>query len=861
MESEVEFHIEQETRFNIERGMPAGDARRAALIAFGGRVQMQEEVRDAWGVQFWSGLRRDFAFSWRSLRKDKGYALLAIVTLALGIGANTALFSVIRSVVLRPLPVSEGDRLVTLAAVNPASGQRKVRFSYPELKQLRERTQLLDKVEELHTMTFTLLGRSEPQNVQTGVVPADYFDFLGVRPLYGRGFLPGEDTHKAEPVLVLSYRYFMTSFGGDTKVVGSTVRLNDRVHTIVGVLPPLPEFPQPIDVYMPLMSCPTRGGASFEQNKRASLLQLFGRTKPGVTASQVQSEFDGIFASYREQARDVYPANVGFKGNAKLLRDELSQQARPTLYLLFAITGMVLLIACASVANLSVARMLRREREIAIRAAIGGSRRQLMQQFVIEGLMIAVTGGALGLAGADSVLHLLKAFVARLTPRAGEIGLDVPVLLFCLGVSVVTGVVFCALPAWRNRIDLVSATKDGSATSTAGVNRQSLRRTLVSAQVAFSFVVLISAGLLMRSFINLARVDLGFQPQHVVSMILNPNWTHVNTADKFQRFYSLLLERIRNTPGVVAAGVTGNIPLAQSGSVAGGLVIEGNGASANDPPVQMNLSVASPGYFETLRIPILSGRAFTDADRADRLPVAVVDATMAKRRWPGQDPIGRRVRVVNREQWITVVGIAGDVRAEGLERDPGEQIYFPLAQGLFGTDLVVRTAGDTQSLIRDLRSVVYQIDPEQAIASVQTMEDIVGENLAAPQLTTKLVGLLALLTLIITIAGISGVASVSTDQRRPEMGIRLALGAAPAGLIRMIVRQEMTMVVVGLILGLIASVGAGRALARFLFGTPPHDAFTLSVAAGLMLCAAGLACLIPALRAAHVDPIQVLRRE
>ncbi len=857
---ELQFHIEQETRQNIALGMPPEQARRQALTTFGGSTQVHEECREAWGTQLMENLWRDVTYALRTLRKDWGYTLVAVATLALGIGSNTAIYSVLRSVVLRSLPVADGDRVIALTATDQSTGREKPRFSFPELRDYRERTKLLDKIEELHTMTFTLLGRAEPENVQTGVVPADYFDFLGIRPYKGRTFASGEDRHEASPVLVLTHRYWMTSFGGNPNVVGTTVRMNDRVHTIVGILPPLPEFPNPIDLYMPTSSCPTRGTAAFEHNARGALLRLYGRMKPGVTAAEVETEFGTVFAQYRAQHSDVYPATTVFKANVTPLRDVLSERAKPTLYMLFSITALVLLIACASVANLSLARMLRREREMAIRTAIGGTRARLLQQFIVEGLIVSLTGGAAGLIAAASVLTLLSKFVARLSPRSVEIGLDAPVMLFCAAVSIATGVLFCALPAWRTRIDLVSATRDGSAGSTAGVSRQTARRMLVSAQVAFSFVVLIAAGLLMRSFLNLTRVSLGFETQRVISMTLNPNWSHVNTTEKFLRFYDQLLERVRRTPGVLSAAVSGNVPLAQSLQATNGIVMEGQAPDAGASPV-VNLAVASDGYFDTLRIPVLQGRVFGVEDKADTPQVAVIDASMAAKRWPGQAAVGRRFRLADQKPWITVVGVVGSVHMQGVDRDPAEQVYLPLAQAPAGTDLLVRTAGAPLDVIRDLRSAVYQIDPDQAIVAVKTMDEIVGENLAAPQLMAKLVAMLAALTLIITIAGIGGVAAVSTDHRKAEIGVRLALGAMPGRLVAMIVRQEMVMVAVGLAIGLLAAGMVAQALSKFLFGTRPTDVFTFLASALLMLAAAAGACLIPAVRTARIDPIKTLRSE
>jgi len=859
MDGELEFHIEQETRFNIERGMSPEEARRQALIAFGASPAIVEECREAWGFQALDNLRRDAAYAIRSLRKTPGYAALVILTLALGIGSNTALFSALNSVVLRPLPVDAGDRIVALTAIDPGTGRPRVRFSFPELRTYRQRTTLLDAIEELHTMTFTLLGRGEAENVETAVVPASYFDSLGIHALHGRTFVKGEDNPSAPPALVLNYRYFMGSFGGDPSVVGTTVRMNDRTHTIVGVLPPLAEFPAPIDLYMPTSSCPTRGNPAFENNRKGSMLRLYGRMKNGVKPEQVRSEFDSVYRSYRQDNRDIYNDGVDWNGQATPLPAELSKAAKPVVYFLFAITGLVLLIACASVANLSLARMLRREREFAIRAAIGGTRARLFQQLAVEALIVSMSAGVLGLLGAQASLSLLAKFLQNLSPRAGEVALDMPVLIFCFAVSTVTGVLFCALPAWRSRIDLTSAMKDSSPATTAGAGRRQARRMLVGAQVAFSFVVLIAAGLLIRSFVNLLQTDPGFQPQRIISMRVNANWSKVATTEQFQQFHEMLLERVRNTPGVLSAGMSGNVPLARANVFTTNLEIDGNpGGSAASIPAA-NLCVASAGYFETLGIPLLNGRTFSSADQPKSPLVAIVDATMAKSRWHGENPVGRRLRVPLTGQEFTVIGVVGAIRSESLNRDPNEQLYLAASQFPGGTDVVVRTAIEPEKMIGDLRRVVHQMDPDQAVASIKTMEDAMDQNLTAPRITMRLVGLLAGLTLLITVAGIGGVAALSTSQRRPEIGLRMMLGASAPGLVAMIVRQELVMVAGGLAVGAGGALIVSRWLGAFLYGTHPTDAATFVAAAAVMLACGAAACLGPALRAIRIDPVKTLR--
>jgi predicted permease len=868
MDGEIEYHIEQETLENMRRGMSRREARRTALQDFGGVARIREECRDAWGTELAGNLYRDFLFALRGLRKNFVYTLAVVVTLALGIGSNTALFSVLRSVVLRPLPIRDGDRVVLLERVDPKKETIGFGFSFPEMEFYRRNSPALEDIAEFHRMTFTLLGRGEAQNVDTAVVGANYFDFMGLKALHGRTFLPGEDAHGAAPVMVLSHRYFLANFAGDASVVGSTVRLNDRVHTIVGVLPPIPEFPARTDVYMPTSSCGTRSNPNFLKSRGSGLLRLYGRLKPGVTIEQAQRDFEGAVARYREAYPQAAPQGVAWSPRLALLSDEIAKNARPTFLLLFGITGLVLLIACASVANLSLARALRRRREVAIRTALGASRARLFQQFVIEGLLVSLAGGLVGLASAVAALQLLAAFAARFSVRAYDVRLDPVVLWFCVTVSVLVGVFACAFPAWRSRVALMAGTKDGAAGSSAGPSqqwaRQLTRRMLVSAQVAFSFAVLIAAGLLVRSLVKLQEVNPGFETQHVFAMRLHPNWSKVNEPDDFRGMFRKVLDGIRQSPGVIAAGVSGSVPLDHSGSLSRELFLEGQTQQAGAPPV--TVSSASPGYFAALRVPLLHGRDFQDTDREGAPIVAIVNQTLAQRRWPNNDPVGQRIRIprlfgINPDGWITVVGVAGDVRSTRLDREPTDQVFLPFEQASAGVDVVIRTGADLAQSIQNARRIVAEVDPETALVSVRTMEEIVADYLAAPQLTTQLLGLLAALTLVITVTGIGGVAAVAASQRRAELGIRLALGARPRALIAMVVGQEMRMVLAGLAVGLIAALALARMLGTFLFGVGPTDPFTFAAAAVLMLSAAVVACLIPAIRAAGVDPFETLRSD
>jgi predicted permease len=569
VDRELRFHLEMRTQEFIDAGMSPERARAAALAAFGDVAAIGAECREVRTRRarerrvrdFLQGLAQDAGFAVRTLRKSPGFALVVVATLALGIGANTAIFSVINGVLLRRLPYGGGERLVLVRQPAVLAGSEDARFSVPDVADYRAQATTLDGLVEYHSMTFTLLGRQEPLRVRTGVVSAEFFDVMGVSALHGRTFLRGEDAPGAPPVLVLSHRFWQEKLGGDPSVVGKTFEMNDRVHTVVGVLPPLPPYPDDNDVYMPTSSCPFRSAEHIVNGRGMRMVALFGRLKPGETVGRAQADLAMIGARLRAQYPVGHPASMCLNVTATPLQEELIRRARPTFFILLGTAGLVLLIACANVANLTLARVVRRERELAVRVALGAGRARLLRLLLTESTLLALAGGALGLLLAAGGLGVLTRFAARFTARAGEIGIDGTVLLFTLGVSVLSGMAFGAMPALASRSDLVSALKDGGAAATSGRRRQRVRGALVASQVALAFVLLIAAGLMVRSLIKLQGVDPGFDPENVVSMRVDLNWTKYDTRGKTDAFYRRLLERVRGQAGVRSAAVANTFPL------------------------------------------------------------------------------------------------------------------------------------------------------------------------------------------------------------------------------------------------------------------------------------------------------------
>ena len=867
VESELRFHLDMRTQELIDAGLGPQAARLAALQAFGDVAAIEGEcrtiatrgARERARRATMTGLMHDLRFALRSLRKSPGFTLVSVLTLALGIGANTAVFSMIRGVLLRPLPYENGERLVYLRQPAPLAGVANAQFSPLELADYRQRSRGLEAIVEYHSMPFILLARDQPRRVQTAVVSANYFDVLGVRPLLGRGFRAGEDQAGAEPVLVLSHGFWQNRLGGDPEIVGRTFEMNDRIHTVVGVLPPVPQYPAENDVYMPSSSCPFRMSPFNLNTRTARSLQLFGRLAPGTPLAQAQAELTEIGTTLRSEYPAAYPSGRGFAVSAASLHDELTRDARPTLLLLIGATGFVLLIACANIANLTLARLTRRSREMALRSALGADRARLLRQMLTEGGILALAGGVLGLGLAAGAMQMLTRFAERFTPRAGEIALDGQVLAFTLVICVLTGLAFAALPALPSRTNLVSALKEGGA-AVSGSGSTRVRAALVVAQVAVSMVLLVGAGLMLRSLLELQSVNPGFETQRVLTMTLDLNWSRYTSDDLIRGFHDQLHARLQGQPGVVSAASTLTFPLDGHRRMNLSFLIEGQPPAEDGAQPLGDLRSASPEYFRTLGIPLVTGRFFTPSDGPESPQVAIVNQTLARRYWGRESAVGQRISADSGRTWITVVGVVGDVRHYGLRSEPSDEVYLPFAQVPFReSTFLVRTTADPAAMSRRIAAEVLSIDAGQPVANVQTLEELRGEALASPRLTTSLLLLFSLLALGITAAGLGGVVAFSVSQRTQEIGVRMALGAGRTEVLRMVLREGLRLVGLGLVLGALAAVLLSRLMTGLLFHVEATDPLTFGgMALVLVLIAAG-ACLLPARRATTVDPLIALR--
>jgi predicted permease len=809
------------------------------------------------------GLLADARYAIRSLFKSPGFTLATLLTLALGIGANTAIFSLIYGVLLEPLPYAEGGRLVVLEQSAPKADIEELAFSIKEVYDYRDENQTLDGLVEHHAMTFTLLGRSEPERVSTGVVSAEFFDVLGLEPLLGRAFRPEDDDLGAEPVLVLSHGYWQRSFGADPAVVGRALEMNDKTHTVVGVLPPIPQFPQEHDVYMPTSACPFRAQGESRMNENRSAFRamtVFGRIRDGVGMDEVQTDVGTIAARFERDFPETYPEGMGYAVRATSLQQALTAGARPMLLVLLATAALVLLIACANVTNLSVARLMRRERELALRTSLGAGRARLVQQTLVESVLLSLVGGGLGLLLAYQGLDVLTAFIARFTPRAVEVNIDATVLGFTLAVAIATGLVVGILPAFTNRVHLASSLRGGNhATDQRAPLRA--RGLLITAEVAIAVVLLVGAGLMMKSLFRLQQVDPGYRTEKILMARLSPNWSRYQNREDAVRFFDRLLERVQAIPGVESVAVTSGRPLDGQPPFTNGFRVENVPIEEEELAPQVATRVASPDYFSTMAIPLLQGRTFTELDRDGAAPVGVINRSLARQFWREQNPVGQRVSLDNGENWIAIVGVVGDVREQTLDAEPVSAIYLPQAQSFWAGTLVVRTPFDPMGTARQVKEAVHAIDPEQPVDRFETIEESRYHSMASPRLTTLLLGIFAALALGIAATGVGGVVGYAVSQRTQEIGIRMALGAGRGRVVALVLRQGLGAVLLGLFGGVVAAVGTGSFLSSFLFETSPTDPLTFALVLLVLLAAALVASFVPARRAATIEPTKALRSE
>ena len=866
--SEIAFHIDMRTRELVASGMSPERARAEALAVFGDPALIEaatrSERRRAVRRQDWrdqvASLAHDIRYAVRTLRRAPGFTAAVLVTLALGIGANTAIFSMVNGVLLRRLPYANGDRLITLEHPVRSLTIGDIGFSPTEAADFRASLSSLDGVAEYHSMSFDLLGHGEPRRVQTGVVSADFFDVLGVRPLLGRAFVRGEDQDGAAPVLMLSYRFWMTALGGDSSIVGQTFTMNDRQHLVIGVLPPLPAYPDRNDVWMPTSSCPFRSSPRVESTRAARMVALLGRVSRGREPSDAQREAAALEARWHKAYPEAYTGGLA-DASIKVtpLRASMTQSAAPAFLVLLGVAGLVLLVACINVAHLTLARHLGRQRELAIRTALGAGRHRLLRQLLTESVLLSLAGGAIGLAAAAGVIGALARYTARFTPRAEEIVLDWRVAAFTFALATAAGLAFGVIPAFVQGKDVVSRLRDGGAT-TSGNARVRLRGLLVIGEVALAFVILIGAGLMIRSFARLVTTSPGYDAQNVVTARVDLNFTKYSSGEAIQRFANDLTERLSANGSIKAVALATEFPASSSNAqnLSTFMLRDRQIADSSRLP-KAEVSVVTRDYFAVVGVPVVGGRTFTAADRDTTAPVAMVSRATAQKYFGDRDPVGKQLSF-DGKKWATIIGVAGDVRQFGPAADVPEQIYLPLTLAR-ARDLRVLVRGGAGPTVTAnvIRQTVHNVDPNQPVTDVVTLEDARRDVIASPRLTTALLTAFAVLALVIAAAGLGGVIAYSVSQRTQEFGIRMALGAERQAILSLVVRQGVRLALIGVVVGALAARGTARSLTNLLYGVQATDPITYVAVAAVFLVVALLACVVPARRATAIDPASTIR--
>ena len=869
---ELAQHLDDVYQRLIAKGLPEQEAKQLALRELDDANVLPNELKRVHktfheapvpGGTGRSNLITDFfqdlRYAGRMQLKNPGFTLVAVIALALGIGANTAIFSVVNSVLLRPLPYKDPERLVMVWEDASKVGYPRDTPAAANFVDWRNQNTVFEGMAAIADESFNLTGTGDPERLEGRLVSANLFPLLGVDPQIGRTFTSAEDQPGSNRVVVLSYALWQRRFGGDDSIVGKPLNLNGETYTIVGVMPARFQFPTSDDA----LWAPIAFTAEDAANRDRHYLQVLARMKPGTSLEQAQAEMHTIATRLAQQYPD---SNTDLGAAVTSLHEHLVGDIRPALLILLGAVGLVLLIACANVANLLLARAAVRQKEIAVRVALGARRWRLIRQFLTESILLSTIGGVVGLAIAYGGLLLLRAFIPENISQAREISIDLKVLGFTLLVSTITGLIFGLAPALQAaRFNQTETLKEGGRDSATGSGGKRIRGLLVMSEVAVSLVLLIGAGLLVNSFLRLRNVDPGFRADNLLTMKFVLPQPKYEEFERRNAFYTDLIRRVESLPGVKSAAVTTNLPLYRQGNSIG-ISIEGQPPPAPGKENIVVTRIISPKYFDTMSIPLLSGRAFTDQDMATTPRVVVISETMARRYWPGEDPIGKRIgagRIQRPEDLTQVVGVVKDVRQFELTADAKPQMYLPYRQrGFFPSeDLVVKTDVDPASMASTVRNAVWEIDKDQPVSNIRTMEEILLKSIARQRFSMLLLAIFAAVALILAAVGIYGVMSYSVAQRTHEIGIRMALGAQTGAVLKLAVSYGLKLVVAGIVIGLIAAFALTRVMSTLLFGVTATDPTTFALISLLLIGVAAIASYIPARRATKVDPIIALRYE
>ena len=874
MDAELRFHIEAFAEDLARSGVSREEAMRRARIEFGGIERVKEEGREARGVRLLDELIQDLRYGGRMFRKSLGFTTVAVLTLALGIGANTAIFSVVNAVLLSPLPYANAHRLMLVKETLTNISAEPFNVSGPDIAEIQKLNHVFDGVGGFRVWTYEFSGRGEPARVTANRISSDLFDVIGVQPVVGRVFDPQEEQF-GHQVVILSYGFWQRQFGGQQNILGQTLSLDRTPYTIVGVMPqsfvfPLPGMMQGVaaDLWVPL-GLSKEELADFGDNFSYTVV---GKLKPEVQEGQVNADLQlvarGVLDTYQQWARDAGQPLGDFRlGMVSVpLRDEVTGPIKPMLLMLLGAVGFVLLIACVNVANLLMMRSVGRQKEMAVRLAIGAGRLRLLRQFLVEGMLLAFAGGGLGLALAVWLKDILAAHMPANIPQFHAIELDWIVLLFSFLLVTLAGIAFSVLPMlWASRTDFSPSLQESGRGNSQGPDHQRLRSAFVIVEVALSVMLLVGAGLLVRSFQRLLSTNPGFRPEHVLTASIDlPPTESYSQNEKGASFYKQLMEKLRQTPGIAATGGSTDLPLL--GGWTHAFTVEGYQPPPGPQLSLGNHSVIYGDYLQTMGIPLLRGRYFTEQDGPKSMGVLIVSESLAQKYWPGQDPLGKRLKwgpPESTDPWLTVVGIVGDVKQGPLETAADAHTYEPYAQ--LGVPLSLRVAvrgqGDPAVLAADIRAAVWSFDSQLALGSVRTMDEVISRSTASRRFSLVLIGAFAALALVLAAIGIYAVLAYSVARRTHEIGVRIALGARSGDVVRLVLGQGLRVTAIGIVFGVVGSLVLTRFLQSLLYEVQPTDPPTFIGALLLLVTVSVAASYLPARRAVHVDPMVALRYE
>ena len=872
MDDEMRFHLEMAVDEYGRRGLNRDDARAAALRDFGGVTQVREAYRDQRGLPWLESLAADLKYALRTLRRSPAFAGVAVLTLALGIGANTAIFSVVRGVLLRPLPHRDGDRLIYLRQSTDGPAGANVLFSVPEINDFRAGAPSLGGIAEYSTWTAILQGEDDAVRMNVGLVTGNFFEIMGLSPVLGRLTQPADDGPGVPPVMVLTHEYWMKRFGGDSGIVGKQVRLDGIPVTVIGVVQPAPYFPNRMDALLNMVFSPHHLSAQMVQGRTHRMTELIARLASGASLPKARAEVATVYSRLQRDYRESYDPGSHFRVTVLPFKEVLGERAQLTLWLLMGAAAFVLIIAAANVANLTLMRGVRRAHELVARAALGAGVARLRRLLLAENLVLTLVGAGLGVLVATGGVRLLTTLAARYSPRANEIRLDGVVLGFTLALSLALALLLSMVASLPKEGTLSSWLAAGGRRMSSSPRKQRLQRGLVVTQVAVSVMLLAGAGLLTRTMIQLSNVRTGLETEAVLTMqvpLLTPTQAMFNPnadAEAKQR-YEQIRREIAAVPGVSAVGVGSTVPLQRSG-VSFDVKAEGKPLVSGEAMPSAELRTANPEFFGAAGIPLRKGRAFASTDQAGSAMVVIINQTLADRLFPGEDPIGKRIAWTGdvlrfariSGDWRTVVGVVGNTQDGGMDAAPRPVVYQPFTQFLaIGGGLVIRAQSDAEALVPAATRIVRSLAPGVPIENVRTVEQIKDQSVSPRRLNAMLVSSFGILALLIAAVGIAGVLAFSVSARTTEIGIRMSLGADQGRVQRMILKEGGVLLALGLVLGVTGAFFTARLIKGLLFGIAPHDPITFVGVAAVMAVIGILACWLPALRAARVDPAITMR--